>query len=1495
MELYLTESSQQSVLEVRNAMDLQGLTYRRDKFVLPSGESNKQKGYAFFTLNTSITSIGALLNNQSSFIMNRANSYNAYFYDYKLLRNSLKIKNVVVPCTTLADAKNKRLVRYNAIGSEVSGIRTPIGIDVLHGRNFVYDLEPLIEIMRKEPKMERQSLVRKMNVYFDTLKTFITRPFDTEQAYIKGPVFINLDEWKDHKNVNDYHFMTYLIMLFRKKQSFMDSFKAPYKVIFYTSKGYLLFDMSTDLEKKNLSKLKFATNRLKPMVNIEEVETIVIRDELASKINQVNGFTGEEELDSEDEFVETIAKSKVFKDEDLDDDTEDDIPDDELQLDNMEDDKKGDYISSVLLKKTGYEIKELSPRDQMLRKKQLDVKIKDKKIGDLIKDIDPSPIVVNNITPPGELNVGNESVQNVKFVNFEETYNDTLLENHLAAAFMAFDNKSIHASITDVKVKDVSDNLTMKEQYTVTFEDEARKRHTIKINVPKFVDNRFLYINGNKREIQKQFMGMPVIKTAPDVVQICSNYNKIFIRRYGTKFNPNMEKLRKYIEKPESMATVVRGSNLSSNKNYLTCLEYDQLSETYTSIKLGQCTFIFNAEMLDKEFGGKYKSEGTKTLIGFRQKGREKLPIYYDSNNPDHVDLVATMIQEAVPGQYDSFKKLTFGKKYFYTKAKILAVDIPVVLLILLFEGMTTVLKKFDDPNVKFVDKKSNQDNNMYIPFLDGYLTYPMSDIEACIMFNGLTELPTAMYSIADMDDRETYISFIEYLFGSGYKAGGFLNYYDFMIDPITLKIIQMLNYPEDIVSLIIYANNLLADNNYKSDLNLSMYRLRDNEIIPALVYKEMTKAYARYKKTYNNNNPVKMSVDPDCVIKALNNIPSVGPYSKLSPITEIRSNHFASMKGYVGMNEDKAYKQDKRVFDDSMIGIIGVSTDIAQNCGKERHLVLEPKVENAYGMMKITDRKDIDSLKETNLETPVEMICPGGLPHDDAVRTAMASKQSGHAIPVVDQSPLLVSNGFDRTIQYRTCDDFSVVAKESGEVVDLDETTQIMVIKYKSGKMKAIDLSPSVAKNGGGGFYLKNKLDSTFKKGDKFKKDAILAFDKSFYKDTGVFGNRLTFGTLVKSAIMSDPSTYEDSSFITKEASSRMASNLTKMKSFVIHKNSTVEYIVKKGDQIRIGEELVRFDTSYDETDLKDLLSNVRDDLQEEIVNMGKTSITSKYTGTILDVVVYPTIPLEEMTPSLAKVVKNIQSDVQKKKKLLDKYDPASNGSVYRMGVLLDKPDGIIHPDRYGKIKGEDVTDGVRFEIFIEYHDEISDGDKSTHMTANKATFGLLIPRGMEPYTQFRPYEEISMTIAPSAVLQRGTPSIKPTMCYYKCLIELKRAWYEMLTGESWNDKQKRENTYMLKPNPVQENTLNVASAGITPEMEVAFDISKNSSGQYYSSTAHGIGDIILPVKEGMCIDDLFAEESDTLQPNILFNEDFGVVESICPIYPGEILVLKK
>ena len=69
----------------------------------------------------------------------------------------------------------------------------------------------------------------------------------------------------------------------------------------------------------------------------------------------------------------------------------------------------------------------------------------------------------------------------------------------------------------------------------------------------------------------------------------------------------------------------------------------------------------------------------------------------------------------------------------------------------------------------------------------------------------------------------------------------------------------------------------------------------------------------------------------------------------------------------------------------------------------------------------------------------------------------------------------------------------------------------------------------------------------------------------------------------------------------------------------------------------------------------------------------------------------------------------------------------------------------------------------------------------KKLYYTGIKTVIGEIIPEGYEPYSEFRPDEEISSMIASNSILARMTPSIMLVCLGNKCLIELKRKLKEM------------------------------------------------------------------------------------------------------------------
>jgi len=287
------------------------------------------------------------------------------------------------------------------------------------------------------------------------------------------------------------------------------------------------------------------------------------------------------------------------------------------------------------------------------------------------------------------------------------------------------------------------------------------------------------------------------------------------------------------------------------------------------------------------------------------------------------------------------------------------------------------------------------------------------------------------------------------------------------------------------------------------------------------------------------------------------------------------------------------------------------------------------------------------------------------------------------------------------------------------------------------------------------GGFFLSNQLSCNLVKGQKFKQKDILASDSHFFTDDKIHGNRFNIGSLQKVACMSTYSTFEDSAFITKKLGKDMSSDIIMQKSVALGLNSNVDYIVKIGDKVQVGDELIRFEVSFDDDALNKFLDSIGTELKEDIKSLGKTPIKTKYSGEVVDIKIYSTVDPEELSPSLRKIVLEYYTRINKKKNILNKYDKSE--SIFKCGILMNEPTKKIE-SKDGKVKGSVVDQGVLIEFYVKYNDVLGIGDKLVFFTALKSIIGEVIPEGYEPYTLFRPEEEISSTIAPGAVLKFGT-----------------------------------------------------------------------------------------------------------------------------------------
>ena len=977
----------------------------------------------------------------------------------------------------------------------------------------------------------------------------------------------------------------------------------------------------------------------------------------------------------------------------------------------------------------------------------------------------PKGIVPNNIST---LNVG--ARKGTGYTRIESEYEDKLMDRDIVSTFMQLSKLPDGFYVTDVKVTDVSDATSLVHNWRVTLKNRQTDRTSnINIRVPVVKNGKF-YLNGIWYNIGKQDFPIPILKIDPKTVMLTSNYNKITVSRYDTKSLVDVGLLVKVMKNKTEY--IKPGSSVSSNRAFVSTIEYDEYAKQWFCFinKTANCEIYFNRTECAKRY----------TFVDVKPDEfccgmLNKVPIVVNTETGltrNGTTITETIVNTLPPEVQREYRGSKPGKLSMYSECKLDAIKIPIGLAVCAWEGLTNVLKKANI-GYQFVDNKFDDYSYFIIRFKDKSLAIP-NTIPNQLLFNGFYRINTRAYNASDFEmpitnSNSIYVDIFNQLFFKQYsQLTTFITYYQFFVDVITSDVCLHYNLPNDIVGMLIYASTLLADNNAGNETNAALYRIRSSEIIPAIIHYRLAFAISRYNNNMGSKvrgNPLQFN--PNEVINELLNVPNVEPASALNPFVELHAKENITKKGFKGVNNDRAYKLIKRAYDPSMIGKLAISSPNNGNIGINRQTTANPKLESVRGY---TDAEaDINKMNDFDLTSFSELITPASVTRDDAIRTAIATSQTSHIMATDDSEPVMISNGVDEILPGALSDEFSVMAKEDGSVIDMDD--QYMVVQYKSGKKEAIPLSDRYSFNSGSGFYVDNKLITSLKVKDKFKQNDVLAYHNKFFTK-GVDGViRANLGPIAKVAFMGTYATYEDAGVMTEKMSKRMTSHVTMMQDIKINADDEIDFIVKVGDEVEVGDPLVIFGIGdTEDKNVNNFLKafQTKDNTQQSLVDNAKRVKKSKHSGKVVDVRIYTIKSMDKLSPSLYQIINNHFNENKKKRRMLDKHDKTN--SVYKMNTLFSLP---TEPLKSSSIKG--ITADVLVEVYIDHPNSTSVGDKCVCYAASKQVISEMIPEGLEPYSEKKPSEEISMFISSGAIIKRMIPSVMIVAAGNKVLKELK------------------------------------------------------------------------------------------------------------------------
>ena len=1350
-------------------------------------------------------------------------SENLFFFSEATPENVLDTRlRKILYKERLRNSKDVKL-RLNRIKNECKYIKyTYPTIDKYNNKNIYVDNHIYNKIFTMSETYNRDKAIDLLYALFDR---FINNP--NYKGYTKKTVLIPVNEWAGDipttslfefsKSINPF---SMIVRLFKKPKENLDKLSGM-DFIFIGNNSWFKMKME-DLDMKNLN--LFKTNILK-IRNNDIVEDNVpedkedIKTRLISKIEdltgiEVNNVSRVQDVDPtvpfkaeiKDQPKLIVAKGITGADQVIDPTKIEKPTEDKINqsVENIVDYTKNaeeaekEMDNSVDLKELILQAK--NDQDDTFkisatRKARMD-DLNDKFLKEKIANSTIAELVATEDTPleSTDLSKNVETIDdewaNLKKPNFEADYN--IDADIMKCLHSLSQNKDVPMSVIDVSMEDRSTSEDSIITYTVHLEDSLGKRHTLRFDMPKIINKRFLRLRGNDKIIPGQLINLPIIKTDEDTVQVVSNYNKIFITRYGqvgkinqstnaliralTKLKENNYKLE--VKDDNDIPTPSKidlGNNAKISAKYELPAEYVELSKIFNKITTsdGRVYYFNRDELIHKLEEKKVKVESDQ---GFMVVGITK---DNQSITVPEEGVSSSLINHLGIHKY-AYTFMKPGARMTYSQASILNSKIPLIVVMAYTAGLTGALNA---AGIEYnLSEKRPTNTKNYFRFNDGFLSFNDSYApDAALLVNGLAVINTQEYSLTDIDTKAMWLDVLDD-FGGRNRADGLDSFANLMMDPITVEVCKTYKLPTDYIEVLAYASSLLTTNKFNRHTDITGNRFRTNERLVHFLYKALATSYGMYlREIKNNRKDAKMTMKQSAVIDMALSDVTTSDLSKLSPLLELESANTVTFKGLSGMNSDRSYSLDKRTYDNTMINKLSMSTGFSATVGINRQATINMGIDSTKGYIK--SGGELDRMSDANTLSITEALTPFGTTRDDPFRTAMTFIQtSKHGMRTNSQDPLLVTNGADQALPYLTSDTFAHKTKWDAIVEEVNDDYMIIANKSNRSEKEFIDLREKVEKNSDGGFFITIKLDlaKNYKKGQTIKPGEIIAYDKDSYSDKVGVGNlAYNIGTLTKVAIMHTDKGFEDSAIISQDLSEKMASEIVLQVDVLMDAKDIDIQCVEIGKPLHEGEVIMSYRAALEDQDATDIINkmvskNAGAESKELMDEIGKIKVKSKVTGKLQDIKIYSTIPTSEMSKSLAAFVNKYNAPIDKMKSKLSKL--GIDASQYGTSGVLPAVGKLKHAE--GK---------VLVEFYIKYYDKMSVGDKLVYFSALKGVVKEIFPEGKEPYSEYRPEEKVHSFLPVGSVNARMVTSVLTLGAINKVLIELDRHVKDIM-GVKWD-----------------------------------------------------------------------------------------------------------
>ena len=236
------------------------------------------------------------------------------------------------------------------------------------------------------------------------------------------------------------------------------------------------------------------------------------------------------------------------------------------------------------------------------------------------------------------------------------------------------------------------------------------------------------------------------------------------------------------------------------------------------------------------------------------------------------------------------------------------------------------------------------------------------------------------------------------------------------------------------------------------------------------------------------------------------------------------------------------------------------------------------------------------------------------------------------------------VRTGYERVVAHRVTKTFAGIAQGKGKVTRIDENAKLVEVTYTDGKVDLFKFGDQIVEAESIGIL--QRIEVAVQVGQPVEKGDVITYNTSFFKQDPVTKQLdMSIGVTANVAFIECDMTNEDSFQISKECAEKMAIAPVNSRDVVLSTKALIHSAVDIGEEVTPSSPLMIFENEA----LTDTPADEDPEVLALLSDVNRSTPKAKHSGKVVRIDAYFGCPIDQMSPTVAKLVRKcISSKVQ-------------------------------------------------------------------------------------------------------------------------------------------------------------------------------------------------------------------------------------------------------